>query len=453
MPDLRSFIETVRRERPRDIVDVHRSVSGKYETTAILTKLERAARHPILFFHDIVGSPFPVVSNVCGTQTRLALALGCSARELRERYAEACRHTFRPELSRTGPAQEKRFAGKDVDLKTLPQLIYHQDDAQNPYLTAAIIVARDPESGKCNLSFHRLMVIDSQTTSIYIARGKHLSRIYGKYESQSKPMPIAAFLGVHPACCLGALYTGEAEVDEYDIIGGLLGAPLPVVSCLTNDLHVPAEAEFVLEGFVSPAVRVKEGPFGEFTGYSNGAASSPVFTVRALTSRHDPIFQDIISGHLEHLQLPLLGMEHHLLAIARSAAPTTREVKVALPLTIFVSLEKQNDSQPGRLIEALLGSDIYVKHAIVVDADVDVSDLRQVASAIAFHIRPDRGIFVRRQLLGSELDPGCDSPDGMVTKIGIDATLPLSASRPVTRNRVPQGLLDSINISELLRSF
>ncbi len=453
MPDLRSFIETVRRERPRDIVDVHRSVSGKYETTAILTKLEGAARHPILFFHDIIGSAYPVVSNVCGTQARLALALGCSVRELRDRYAEGCKHPFKPELTRTGPAQEKRSVGKDVDLKTLPQLIYHQDDSPSPYITAAIVVARDPESGQCNLSFHRLMVIDSHTTSIFISRGKHLSRIYGKYESQSQPMPIAAFLGVHPACSLGALYTGEAEVNEYDIIGGLLGAPLPVVPCLTNDLQVPAEAEFVLEGFLSPAVRVKEGPFGEFTGYSNGAASSPVFTVKALTSTRNPIFQDIISGHLEHLQLPLLGMEHHLLAVARSAAPTTREVKVALPLTVFVSLEKKDDSQPGRLIEALLGSDIYVKHVIVVDADVDISDLRQVASAIAFHMRPDRGIYVQRQLRGTELDPGCDSPEGMVTKIGIDATLPLRASRTVTRNRVPQELLDSINISELLQTF
>jgi len=452
MSDLRNFIDSVRRERPRDIIDVRRSVSPRYETAAILTKLEQASRFPIIFFHDVAGSPFPVISNVCGTQARLALALGCSVRELQERYTEGCTHTIKPELQETGPAQENVYVGKDINLKTLPQLVYHQDNASQPYITAAIIVARDPESGHCNLSFHRLMVIGHHTTAIFMARGKHLDRIYRKYESQSEPMPIAAFLGVHPACSLGALYTGDAEVDEYDIIGGLLRAPLPVIRCATNNLNVPAEAEFVLEGFVSPRTRVEEGPFGEFTGYSTGAASCPIFTVSALTSRNGPIFQDIVSGHLEHLLLPLLGMEHHLYAIARAAVPTTKAVKVALPLTVFVSLNKRDDSEPCRLAEALLGSDIYVKHVIVVDASVDISDLRQVATAVALHMRPDSGVFIRRQSLGTELDPSCDSADCLVTKIGIDATLPLSASRPVIRNRVPQELLDSIDLSDLLRS-
>jgi UbiD family decarboxylase len=452
MPNLLNFIDTVRRERPRDVLDIHHTVSPRYETAAILTKLEQSSRFPIVFFHHVDRSAFPVVSNVCGTQFRLALALGCSIRELRGRYAEACEQPIKPEIKKKGPVQEQVFIGTDVNLEVLPQLVYHQDDAPQPYITGAIIVARDPETGKVNLSFHRLMIMNENTTAIFMARGKHLDRIYRRYESAGEPMPIAAFIGVHPACSLGALYTGTSDVEEYDIAGGLLRSPLPVVQCVTNHLHVPSEAEFVLEGLVSPGKRVVEGPFGEFTGYATDTPSCPIFTVKALTYRNDAVFQDIVSGLTEHLLLPILGMEHRLLTLARAAVPTTTAVKVSVPLTVFVAIKKHDDSEPERILETLLASDIYVKQAVVVDADVDVSDLRQVVTAIALHTRPDRDIIVKRRCLGTALDPSCESPDGFTTKVGIDATLPLNGMRPVNRNRVPQHMLDSIDLSELLQA-
>lgn len=452
MPDLRSFIDLVRQERPREVLDVHRTVSPRHETAAIMTKLEQASRFPIVFFHHVAGSQFPVVSNVCGTQARLALALGCSTRELRTRYAEACERPIKPELKRHAPVQEQLFIGKKVNLRALPQLVYHQDDAPQAYITAAIIVATDPETGKLNLSFHRLMIMNENTTAVFMARGKHLDRIYRKCESAGQPMPIAAFIGVHPACSLGALYTGTSDVEELDIVGGLLRSPLPVVKCATNHLRVPAEAEFVLEGVVPPRTRGEEGPFGEFTGYATGTASCPIFTVHALTCRSSPIFQDIVSGLAEHLLLPIPAMEHHLMALARVAAPTTTAVKVVAPLTVFVAVQKQNDSQPERIVEALLAGDIYVKHVVVVDSEVDVSNFRQVATAIALHTRPDRDIFIKRGCRGTELDPSRESPDGSTTKIGIDATLPLNPKRSVKKNRVSQELLDSVNLSELLES-
>src|SRR5207244_2408299 len=260
--------------------------------------------------------------------------------------------------------------------------------APQPYITAAIVVACDPQTGKSNLSFHRLMIVDQTTTAVFMARGKHLEQIYRKYESAGEPMPIAAFLGVHPACSLGALYTGSAETEEYDIIGGLQQSPLELVNCVTNPLHVPAEAEFVLEGLVPPQARVNEGPFGEFTGYSTGSMSCPLFKVQAVTSRQDPIFQDIVSGHSEHLLLPILGMEHHLLEAARTAVPTTVNVRLLVPLTAYVALEKKDDSQPQRVIEALWASDSYAKQVIGVDAGGDVCDIRRVARDVDGHALP-----------------------------------------------------------------
>jgi len=452
MYDLRTFLDTVRVERPRDIVCISRTVSPQYETAAILTKLEHSYRYPILFFQSVAGSPFPVVTNVCGSMARLALALRCTVGALAQVYAAGCAQPVKPEVKSDGPVQERVHIGKDVNLESFPHFVYHQDDAPQPYITAAIVVARDPETGKSNLSFHRLMIIDGATTAIFMARGKHLEQIYSKYESAGEAMPIAAFLGVHPACSLGALYTGSADTEEYDIIGGLQQSPLALVNCVTNSLQVPAEAEFVLEGHVPPRTRVNEGPFGEFTGYSTGSMSCPIFKVQAVTSRQDPIFQDIVSGHSEHLLLPILGMEHHLLEAARTAVPTTVNVRLLVPLTAYVALEKKDDSQPQRVIEALWASDIYAKQVIVVDADVDISDLRQVATAVALHVRPDRDVYINRPTLGTELDPSCESSDGTTAKLGIDATVPLASTRRVVKNRVPKHVLDSINLSELLQT-
>jgi 2,5-furandicarboxylate decarboxylase 1 len=450
MPDLRSFIDLVRRERPRDILDIDRRVSPHYETAAIVTKLEQAARFPIVFFHDVAGSRYALVSNVCGSQGRMALALGCPPRELRSRYAEAIERPVPPKHTKKGPAQEQVYIGRKVNLRDLPQLIYHQDDACQPYITAAIVAAMDPENGKTNLSFHRLMILNENTTTIFMARDKHLHRIYRKHEQAARPMPIAAFIGVHPACSLGALYTGESQVEEYDIIGGLLRSPLPLVKCATNDLCVPAEAEVVLEGEVAASMRAEEGPFGEFTGYATGTSSCPLFAVHALTCRNNPIFQDIVSGGAEHLALPLPGMETHLLRVARLAAPATTALRVAAPLTVFVSIQKQNDAEPERLIHALLASDIYVKHVVVVDSAVDIFDFRQMATAIAYHMLPDRDVVVKRGCAGSELDPSYESPNDVV-KVGIDATAPHICRRSLNKNRIPKELLDSINLAELLR--
>jgi UbiD family decarboxylase len=451
MCDLRTFIETVRREKPNEVVDIHREVNPRHETVAILTKFENNYRSPLLVFHRVAGCSLPLVNNVCGSLSRLALAMGCTPRELSDCYATRCEHPIKPEAMRGGAVQEVVVHGEHVDLSSLPRLIYHEHDAPYAYITAAIVAARDPDSRKTNLSYHRLMITGANTAGIFIARGKHLDTIYRKYESAGQPMPIATFIGVHPSWSLGALYTGPAEVEEYDIIGGLQEKPLGVVPCLSHpELMVPADAEIVLEGFVSPNERMEEGPFGEFTGYSVGKTKTPVLHVEAITHKQNPIFQDIASGHMEHLILPLLGMEHHLLSAARTVAPGCIRVKMEVPLTGVVVLQKSDDTQPRQVIEALLDADIYLKNVIVVDVDVDPSDLRQVSTAVALHVQPERDILIYKGRLGTELDPSCPSSEGLTSKMGIDATKPISPCRPIAKNRVPQALLDSINLTEFL---
>jgi len=341
--------------------------------------------------------------------------------------------------------------GEEIDLGALPSMVYHADDTDRPYLTAAMVVARDPKTGIANLSYHRMMIAGRDRTGIYMERGRHLHGIYEGYRALGRAMPIAVVLGVHPAITLGALYAGRADVDEYEIIGGLLGRPLPVVRTITGgDLLVPAAAEIVLEGEVSITEEIDEGPFGEFTGYGTGATRSPVFEVQAITHRRDPLFQDIVSGGMEHLLLSVPALEHRTLRDARAASPGVRKVALPAPLTAIVSLAKRDDDEPRRVIEALLGSDIYAKHVIVVDEDVEPGDLREVMAAMALQTQADTKVFVMKDQQGTPLDPSCPHEDGRSAKMGIDATRPLVSVRPVTRNRIPPEVLEAVDLAEIL---
>ena len=452
MSDLRTFLDQVKQTRPRDLLVIDREVSPRHETAAIVAKLEDRQRTPIVWFSKVAGSKLPLVSSVCGAQGRMALALGVPLKDLSKKWAEGCEHPIAPAPTQDAPVYENTFTGADVDLSILPALVYHEHDADSPYLTASIVAARDPETKKINLSFHRLMIAGRNGTGIFIEKKKHLDRIYEKYRAMKSAMPIAVFIGWHPAWALGSLYSGSPDVEEYDVIGGLLGRALPVTRARTQpELMVPAHAELVLEGTVDPEERIEEGPFGEFTGYGTGKTSSPVFTVSMLAHRSDPIFQDVVSGHMEHLVLPMLAIEYRTREEARRASPNVTRVVLAAPLTAIVALDKKSDDEPRKIIDAILGGDIYAKQVIVVDDDVDPHDFRQVLSAMALTVQADRSVFVKPNMQGTPLDPSCSSADGKVAKLGIDATRSSTTHRSVTRNSFPQAIWDAIDVKALMK--
>lgn len=451
MSDLRQFLDEVRASRPSDLVEVDREVDPAFETAAIVTKLEQKRRSPILYFRRVGGSALPLVTNVGGSMGRLAMALRCSLREVSARFEMGATHPISPVVTSDAPAQEIVLRGDEVDLGMLPRLRYHADDATAPYLTAALVVARDPDTGVQNLSYHRMMVADARRTGIYMERGRHLHAIHGKWAARGEAMPIAVTIGVHPAWSLGALYAGPASVDEYDVIGGLLGAPLPVAPTVSGSgLMVPAGAELVLEGEVAPDETIEEGPFGEFTGYGTGVTRTPVFHCRAITHRRDPIMQDIVSGGLEHLLLSLPALEHRTRRDARAACPGVRAIALPAPLTAVVAIDKRSDDEPRRVIDALLQGDIYAKHVVIVDADVDPGDLGAVLQAMALHTQADRAVVVLGDQAGTPLDPSCPRDDGRTAKMGIDATRPLASARRVTKNRIPEAVLEAVDLDEIL---
>jgi 2,5-furandicarboxylate decarboxylase 1 len=443
--DLRGFLADYERENPKEFCRVTKEVDPKYEVAAILTKLEAARKLPIIFYEKLKGSDFPVVTNVYSTKKKVAASIGIDPREFRDKYLAAMQNQIPPKFVSDGPVMDETVGARDVDVKALPMMTYHEADAA-PYITAGIVLAQDPQSGQCNASFNRLMYKGRNRLGIFMTVGKHLHEIYSRSEEQAKPLPISISLGNHPAWALGALYIGAFGDDELGIIGGLLGSPVEVMRGGLEGTLFPADAEIVLEGIIEPHVREEEGPFCEFSGYATGKGQRPVVTVTTIHLRKNPIYQDICGGqHREHLVMATIPMEANLYKSIKGAVPTLVDVHVPGPFFLVVSIKKRFAGQAQSAIIAAFSAEMYLKQVIVVDDDVDITNLQEVLWAVATRVQADRDIFVIPGARGSSLDPSALA-EGVVSKMGIDATAKPSLSSFPTRSRVPREVMERIKL-------
>jgi UbiD family decarboxylase len=428
-------------------IRVTKEIDTLFEVAAIVTKLERKRRLPLLYFENVKDREMPVVVNCFATRGRVARGLGVPKERLSERVNEAYKRPIPPVEVDSGPVQDVVLLDNDIDLTKFPAMVYHNTDG-GPYITAGIVVAKDPDDGSFNLSYNRLMVKGKDKLGIFMTKGKHLNASYTKMESEGKPMEIAISIGNHPAWAIGTLAIGPYEEEEFSVIGGLKGSPLELVKCKTVDLMVPAGAEMVLEGQVEPYTREIEGPFGEFTGYSIPAGENPIVRIKAITHRENPIYQDICGGqHREHLTMATIPMEANYLRVVKGAVPEVKAVRVAAPFTLFISLQKTYEGQARSAMIAAFAADLYLKHAIVVDHDIDIMNLQHVLWAMATRTQADRDVFIIPKARGSSLDPSAE-PLGVYDKMGIDATAKpnLDSFPPV--NRVPKEVMDRIRLED-----
>lgn len=448
--DLRSFLDQVKSHSPDEYEVVEREIDPQFEITALAEKLEQVRRRPVLELRNVKGTDYTVVTNAFARRSRLAFALGTDVKGV---VAEFERRAANPtpfkEVS-TGPVKEVIETGDAVDVLRLPQIHHHSTDA-GPFITGAMAITRDPETGAVNASFNRLMVKGPRRTGIHLTLAKHLWEFYQKAERRGESLPIALVLGLHPLWALGTLHVGAADEDEMAVIGGLLGEPLEVVRGETVDIPIPAHAEIVIEGEIPPGVREPEGPFSEFTGYSLGERLRQVVEVKAITRRKDALFHDINVAHADHMVLSTIPMEANLLKAVRAAVPSTRAVRIPAPFTAYVSIEKRIEGQSMNAILAALGSELYLKRVVVVDEDVDVFNDARVQWAIGTRCQPHRDLFIIPNARGSDLDPSSQS-DGFTSKIGIDATAKPTLKDFAERNRIPPEVMERIRLEDFLGS-
>jgi 2,5-furandicarboxylate decarboxylase 1 len=433
--DLRSFLRDVEVRAPHDLAYVDREVDSTLETAVLARRLGEVGRFPVLFFRKVRGSRFSLVSNVHADRNKMALALETDESRLVEEYIARLSRPVPPRIVADGPVKEVVLRGDDIDLGQLPIPVHCPKDAGR-YITAGVGIVRDPDSGALNLGIYRHQVQGRAQLGIWLNPLFHGGDIFRRAERRGEPLQIAIVVGAHPALTIEAENCEPLGSDDYSLAGGLLGEPLALIAGECVSFPVPAWAEFVIEGVIPPHVRQEEGPFGEYPLTYGRPRPSPVVHVTAISHRRDAIWQDLNSAQQEHLCLWIVpAKEAGLLAKVRAVFPTVKAVH--LPFSgagyhAYVAIEKVREGDGKNVILAAMGAEPILKHVVAVDDDVDIFRDSEVLWAIATRVQAHQALFTVPGARTSPLDPssyglgGPYSGEGLVTKLGIDATRPLS---------------------------
>lgn len=427
---MRGYLEMVRRQYPDELVRVPVRVSRDLDITSAVFEFERAGRHPVIIFENVEGSPYPVVTNIAGNRRLLAAALGVEPDGLPDAYRQRCQHYQPVEVVDRAPWQATVWEGDEVDLEALPIPRHFAVDAA-PYITAGQIVARDPETGVDTIGFHRLMLKGRNRLGVSLHSRRRMYEFQRRAEQRGVSLPAAIVIGIHPLHYMGSMaYHYPPHVRKYEVIGGLFGAPYRVARCGTADLEVPAGAEIVIEGEILSGVHEPEGPFGEFTGYASYRSTQNVFVAKRVQMREDAMFHSIASGTAsDHILIGSITREAEILNALRRTLPNVKAVHVPTAAVgafmAIISMKKTAEGQPRQAIMTALGTEFYVKCAVVVDEDVDIFDLSDVLWAVLTRTRAEKDLVLIPGAMGAMLDPAADPEDHTLTKIGIDATKPI----------------------------
>ena len=419
-----AFAHAYREAHGDDVLTLRQELSIDQDVSALIHELAARDQHPLLLCENVRGCRVPVASNVFASRTRLARLFGVEPAGLHQAYQQRANRPIPPRVVPHGPVLDRVVEGDAVDLHELPMLRHFETD-RGPYVTNALIIAEDRSTGVANLSYHRSMLHSRNELATSLHSRGDLWRMLQQAAGRGEALPVAMVIGTHPMVNLAASARVPYGCDERAIAGGLLGQALDVVATPRHGILVPAHAEFVLEGTIDASARADEGPFGEFTGYSSSRSTNNVLHVDAILQRRDAWLVDIAGGaSAEHLNLARLPREAEMTEKLRSRFPAVKALHYPTSGTHFhcyVSLEARRDGEARQVLLALLGWDPYVKTAVAVDADIDITRDEQVLWAMATHFQPHRDLFVVDGLPGSALDPS-SSADGTTSRMGIDAT-------------------------------
>ena len=324
--------------------------------------------------------------------------------------------------------------GEAADLAALPIMRHFNEDG-GAYLTNSILVAKDPETGVRNASFHRMQVNGPRRLGTSLHSRRHLWSYGRKAMAMGLDrIPCAVVIGGHPAFTFGGgLWKGPVQADEYDIVGAFQGAPLAILPGRTVPVEIPAFAEIVIEGQLLLDPDEPEGPFGEFTGYASARSTNHAIEVSAILHRKDALYQSIVPGISdEHTLMIGVPQEARQIRALRTQHPNVTAVHYAKSgasrMHCYIALRDPAPGQARNVAAAAIGDDLSLKLVVVVDADVDVFDEAEVLWAMATRFQADRDMDVLRDAMGAVLDPS--NRDGMTAKLIVDATC---KTRPYAR--------------------
>lgn len=425
-----------------ELARIEAPVDPHLEIAEITDRVVKAGG-PALLFTNVKGSRYPVLTNQFGSARRMALALGAeSLRDVEERVRKALDLSIPssplekigkllslsslssalPRRVPSGPVQE--VVEDEPDLTTLPVLTTWPSDG-GPFITLPLVFTKNPASGVQNAGMYRMHVYDARTTGMHWQRHKQ-GRAHA--DAWGARIPCAVAIGADPALTYAATAPLPPVIDEVMFAGFLRGKSVRMVRAKTIDLMVPADAEFVLEGHVDNEDLRTEGPFGDHTGVYSPADRYPTFHVECITRRREPIYAATLVGKppmedawlgkaTERIFLPLLQL------VVPEIVDYNLPVEGGFHNLAIVAIKKSYPGHAFKVMNALWGLGhmmMLTRTLLLVDDDVDVSDVRRVAWFALNNVDPSRDLLIVPGPV-DDLDHSSSLP-ALGHKIGIDAT-------------------------------
>jgi 4-hydroxy-3-polyprenylbenzoate decarboxylase/2,5-furandicarboxylate decarboxylase 1 len=436
--DFRQFLDVLKHEG--ELVEIDRMVDLADVGKALKKSYERQG--PALLFNR-TGTMCPLVGGVYSTRSKALLAFESTEQALLARISAGLAKPIPPEIvSKPAPCQERVLTGNDIDVRRFPIPIYSPKDG-GAYITAGITVTVDPETGVPNIGHYRFMILDGKRMSFFAEENHRFGKNLEKCRKLGVKPQAALVIGCDPILAYTCQFKVSDDTNDWHVAGGLRGSPVELVKCKTVDLDVPATAEVVIEFEVDPERSYREGPLGEHTGYYDAMGKpQPAAIITAITHRHNPIFQALLTGKpvTENHILKQIPLEVSFSEFLRRQFPSIERVSLRLSSSvsnyIVIAMKPRYAGEVRQVILASMASPLRPKWVIVVDTDIDVHDSAEVEWAMSFRVQPQRDVFVIDQTPRAGCDPSVANPDDrpvtelLSSAVGIDATMPVGESFP-----------------------
>jgi UbiD family decarboxylase len=417
--NLRDFLSLL--EKKNKLIRIKKEVTTDYEIANVIYSLDEK---PVIF-ENVKGFDFQIFGGITSNRDIIANGLDATKDKILFKLVEALRNPKEPEMVDKAPCQEVVI--RDPDLSKIP-LLYHLDGDGGRYASATVSTIKDPDTGR-NVSYHRLMEIGKNKFTARLIKNRQTRTTYDKLHGE---LEMAVCIGNSVAVMIAASLGPASGVDEFSIANAL--DKTPMIKCITKDLEVPAESEFVIEGRLTKELD-REGPFIDLTETRDFERQEPVFVVDCITHRKDAMYQALIPGRFEHKTL--MGMpKEPTIYNEVSKVVDCKNVIVTMGggswLHGVVQIKKKHPEDGKKAIEAAFNGHKSMKHVIIVDEDVDIYNSNAIEWAVATRFQGDKDLIIKPDQPGSSLDPSGKHEVGkktLTTKIGVDATIPPQVDR------------------------
>jgi UbiD family decarboxylase len=445
--DLRDWLDKV--QKIEEITTIE-GADWEWEIGAITDVSGKRDVAPAIMFDKIKDYPpgFRVLSGSLLSPRRVALTLGLPTDQSTGGLVNSLRgklHQWETSLDKlpprkvkAGPVMENIRTGKKINLFEFPVPKWHEKDGGRFIGTGHVVITRDPDTGAVNLGTYRVQAHDANTTGLHISHAKHSWMHINKYHERGQPAPVALSIGHHPlVLCVGSAAVPEGV--DYSYLGAMMGQPFDIIEDDVTGLPIPADAEIVLVGWCPPDKTRTEGPFGEFTGYyASGAREDWVVEVQKVYFRNNPIILGAPPGrgHMEYSYYSALtasAMIHNELdkaGVVNVKGVWTHEIGGGLFIVVCIKQTYGGHAKETGLYALQFTSkgNVIRRFVVVVDDDIDYTDLRDVVWAMCTRCDPETQIDLIRGGRSTPLDPRIRKPAAsyVATRAIIDACKPWS---------------------------